>query len=186
MAPRCSICPFFHPSAVWPRSKDKSIPTAGWAVVQCVVSGTLWAGNTPLGMRGAKAEWSFGNLVSNQLTLGPFTLEVRAAVTLTVPLGGPVGQALGFDAAVCQCLRNGSASAQRETRMASQNVDVLSKRSLGREPQATSKPAGTTRVVLICQTGSHFTDTSSTNPQTGWLSSHLFQHGFMGGIPTVL
>lgn len=106
---------------------DKAIPTAGWAVVQCVVSGTLWAGNTPLGMRGAQAEQSFGNLVSNQLTLGPSTLEVRAAVTLTVPLGGPAGQALGFNAAVCQCLRNGSASAQRETGMASHNGDVLSK-----------------------------------------------------------
>lgn len=134
-----------------------------------MVSGTLWAGNTPLGLRGAQAEQSFGNLVSNQLTLGPSTLEVRAAVTLTVPLGGPVGQALGFNAAVCQCLRNGSASAQRETRMASQNVAVLSKLSLGREPQATSKPARTPRVVLICQTGSRFTDTSSMNPK--WVGS---------------
>lgn len=130
-----------------------------------MVSGTLWAGNTPSGMRGAPAEQSFGNLVSNQLTMGSSTLEVRAAVTLTVPLGGPVGQAFGFGAAVCQCLRNGSASAQREARMASQKVDVLSKPSLGREPQAASKPAGTTRVVLICQAGSHFTDASPMNPK---------------------
>lgn len=66
-----------------------------------MVSGSRWAGNTPLGTRGAQAEQGFGTLVSNQLNLGPSGIEVRAAVTLMVPLGGPVGQAIGLDAAVC-------------------------------------------------------------------------------------
>lgn len=66
-------------------------------MVQCVVSGSLSATNTH----------SFGNERNTRRA----ELEVRAVVTLIVPLGGPVGQAFGLDAAVCQCLRNASASA---------------------------------------------------------------------------
>lgn len=66
--------------------------------------------------RGVQAEQGFGNLASNWLTLGPSSLEVRATVALTVPSGGPEGQAFGLDAAVCQDLKNGSASAQKGDR----------------------------------------------------------------------
>lgn len=132
-------------------------------------------------MRGAQAEQSFGNLVSNQLALGPSTLEVRAAVTLMVPLGGPVGQVLGFNAAGCQCLRNGSASAQRETGMASKMLLCYP-----------NYPSGENHKLHQSQSCPHLRDwvTFYTHKlyesQKGWLSSHLFQHGFMGGIPTVL
>lgn len=56
--------------------------------------------------------------------------------------------------------------------MASHGVDVFSKLSLERGPQATSKPAGMTRVVLICHTESNFTDMSPMDPRRCWLSPH--------------
>lgn len=69
--------------------------------------------------------------------------------------------------------------------MASHGVDVFSKLSLGRGPRATSKPAETTRLVLIRHTGSNFTDMSFMDPQNVGFLPIRFNMALCKGISAV-